>query len=122
MAVLSAPALSGDGMYEGAASTYLAHARPGSKVAVTVRPSNVAFHPPKSLRTPIWADRKDVRRLIKDGDTFFVCGDGRRMAPAVVDTRARIYAEASGATPEEAEAWMTEMQQQHARYVADVFA
>ena len=37
LAVLSAPAYSGDGVYEGAASTYLAHARPGSKVAVTVR-------------------------------------------------------------------------------------
>jgi cytochrome P450 / NADPH-cytochrome P450 reductase len=204
LAVLSAPAYSGDGVYEGAASTYLAHARPGSKVAVTVRPSNVAFHPPASLRTPIvlacagsglapfrgflqdralaaqeagerptpallffgcdapdvdflyrdelatwaeqgvvdvrpafsaapvdgvryvqdriWADREDVRRLIKDGGTFFVCGDGRRMAPAVFETCARIYAEVSGATAEEAEAWMTEMQQEHARYVADVFA
>ena len=180
LAVLSAPALSGDGIYEGAASTYLAHARPGSKVAVTVRPSNVAFHPPASLQTPIvlacagsglapfrgflqdralaaqeagerpapallffgcdapdvdylysdelaawaeqgvvdvrpafsaapvdgvryvqdriWADREDVRRLIKDGGTFFVCGDGRRMAPAVFETCARIYAEVSGAT------------------------
>jgi cytochrome P450 / NADPH-cytochrome P450 reductase len=204
LAVLSAPAYSGDGVDEGAASTYLAHARPGSKVAVTVRPSNVAFHPPASLRTPIvlacagsglapfrgflqdralaaqeagerpapallffgcdapdvdflyrdelatwaeqgvvdvrpafsaapvdgvryvqdriWADREDVRRLIKDGGTFFVCGDGRRMAPAVFETCARIYAEVSGATAEEAEAWMTEMQQEHARYVADVFA
>ena len=44
------------------------------------------------------------------------------MAPAVFETCARIYAEVSGATAEEAEAWMTEMQQEHARYVADVFA
>jgi sulfite reductase alpha subunit-like flavoprotein len=28
----------------------------------------------------------------------------------------------NGPTAEEAEAWMTEMQQEHARYVADVFA
>ena len=204
VAVLSAPALSGEGVYEGVASTYLAHSRPGSRVAVTVRPSNVAFHPPTSLQTPIvmacagsglapfrgflqdralaaqeagerpapallffgcdspdvdylysdelaawaeqgavdvrpafseapengvhfvqdriWADRDDVRRLIKDGGTFFVCGDGRRMAPAVFDTCARIYAEVSGATQEEAEAWLTTLQQQHSRYVADVFA
>jgi hypothetical protein len=53
IAVLRAPALSETGVYEGTASTYLAQARPGTKVAVTVRPSNVAFHPPASLDTPI---------------------------------------------------------------------
>jgi hypothetical protein len=31
----------------------LAQARPGTKGAVTVRPSNVAFHPPASLDTPL---------------------------------------------------------------------
>ena len=204
VSVLSAPALSGTGTYQGAASTYLAAARPGSRLAVTVRPSNVAFHPPASPRTPIvmacagsglapfrgflqdralaaqetgerpapallffgcsapdvdllyadelaawgeqgivdlrpafsaapvdgvrhvqdrlWADRADVRGLVEAGAVFFVCGDGRRMAPAVFDTCARIYAEATGASPEQAEAWLTEQQQQHARYVADVFA
>lgn len=53
IAVVDAPALSGHGRYRGAASTYLANARPGTKVAVTTRPSNVAFHPPESLETPI---------------------------------------------------------------------
>ena len=53
LAVVDAPALSGRGRYQGAASTYLAHLRPGAKVAVTTRPSNVAFHPPASLATPI---------------------------------------------------------------------
>jgi cytochrome P450/NADPH-cytochrome P450 reductase len=43
------------------------------------------------------------------------------MAPAVFDTCARIYSEATGAADEQAEAWLTEMQQKHARYVADVF-
>jgi len=43
--VLRAPARSGRGIYEGAASTYLASARPGAKVAVTVRPSNVGSTP-----------------------------------------------------------------------------
>jgi cytochrome P450 / NADPH-cytochrome P450 reductase len=70
----------------------------------------------------IWADREDVRRLIHAGGTVFVCGDGRRMAPTVFAACARSYAEVSGASAEEAEAWMTEMQQEHARYVADVFA
>ncbi|GAA3352430.1 hypothetical protein [Saccharopolyspora gregorii] len=47
VAVLNEPARSGAGTYEGAASNHLAQALPGSKVAVTVRPSNVAFHPPE---------------------------------------------------------------------------
>jgi len=46
LAVVDAPALSGQGHYYGVASTYMAQARPGTKVAMTVRPSNVAFHPP----------------------------------------------------------------------------
>jgi cytochrome P450/NADPH-cytochrome P450 reductase len=51
--VIQAPAWSGRGVFEGAASTYLAQARPGSRVAVTVRPSNTAFHPPESLDVPL---------------------------------------------------------------------
>ncbi|MDQ0853275.1 cytochrome P450/NADPH-cytochrome P450 reductase [Arthrobacter sp. V4I6] len=51
--VIQAPAWSGRGVFEGAASTYLAQARPGSRVAVTVRPSNAAFHPPQSLQVPL---------------------------------------------------------------------
>ncbi|CAI3796964.1 bifunctional cytochrome P450/NADPH--P450 reductase [Pseudarthrobacter sp. MM222] len=51
--VIRAPAWSGRGVFEGAASTYLAQARPGSRVAVTVRPSNAAFHPPESLDVPL---------------------------------------------------------------------
>jgi cytochrome P450/NADPH-cytochrome P450 reductase len=202
LSVVRGPALSGDGVYEGAASTYLARARPGSKVAVTVRPSNVAFHPPHSLATPIvmiaagsgvapfrgflqdralqaqeegvrpapavlflgcrhpdvdylhhdelttwadagvvelrpafsrsdepahvqdrlWADRERVVELVRDGAVVYVCGDGRHMAPAVHDTCARIYAEATGASREEAEAWLDEMQREHSRFVTDVFA
>jgi cytochrome P450/NADPH-cytochrome P450 reductase len=204
VAVLRAPARSGSGTYEGAASTYLAHARPGTPVAVTVRPSNVAFHPPESLATPVvmvcagsgiapfrgfvqdralraeeegvtpapallffgcdapdvdhlyraeldawaaagivevhpaysaapvdgarfvqdrlWADRARVVELVEQGATFFVCGDGERMAPAVYDTCLRIYREATGATADEADAWLSAMQREHSRYVADVFA
>ncbi|WP_243790306.1 bifunctional cytochrome P450/NADPH--P450 reductase [Saccharopolyspora gloriosae] len=204
VAVLNEPARSGAGIYEGAASNHLAQARPGTKVAVTVRPSNVAFHPPESLETPLilacagsgiapfrgflqdralaaaeqgvtpapallffgchgpesdhlyrdelaawaaagvvdvrtaysaepadgvryvqdrlWADRAEVIDLVERGATVFVCGDGQRMAPAVHRTCTRIYEEATGATPEQAEQWMTAMERDHARYVADVFA
>ena len=204
VAVVRSPALSGSGTYEGTASTYLAGARPGTKVAVSVRPSNVAFHPPRSLSTPmvmvaagsgiapfrgflqeralraeeegatpapallffgchapdvdllyrdeletwiaqgvvdlrpafsaaegterqhvqdrLWADRADVSDLVNRGAVFYVCGDGHTMAPAVHDTCARIYAEATGASPTEAEEWLTQMQRQHGRYLTDVFA
>ncbi len=202
--VLNAPALSGRGNYHGVASNYLASSRPGTRIAVTVKPSNIAFHPPESLTTPIlmvcagtglapfrgflqdralraqqtsiapapamlffgcdhadidylykeelaewqkkgivdvrcaftkapelgakyvqdrlWNDRADVVALVKQGATFYLCGDGRRLAPAVHDTCIRIYQEAKNATREAAEQWMTEMERTHSRYVADVFA
>ncbi|MEQ3553935.1 cytochrome P450 [Pseudonocardia nematodicida] len=204
IAIVSGPALSGQGLHEGVASTYLAQARPGTKVAVSVRPSNVDFHPPRSVSTPmvmvcagtgiapfrgflqeralraqddgvapapallflgcddpeadflyrdeqaawadagivevypafsadpvddvryvqdrLWAERARVVELVRDGAVFYVCGDGRRMAPAVYDTCARIYRGATGATAEEAVSWLDAMQHDHARYVADVFA
>ncbi|MCB0180813.1 MAG: hypothetical protein KDI62_21460 [Anaerolineae bacterium] len=53
---------------------------------------------------------------------MYVCGDGRRMAPAVHETCVRIYQEATGSTLDEAERWMTEMERNYGRYVADVFA
>lgn len=95
-----------------------------SQGVVDVRPafSEAPVDGVRYVQDRLWADRADVIELFRAGATIFVCGDGRRMAPAVFQTCARIYAEASGAGPEEAEAWLTEMQQQHARYVADVFA
>jgi len=53
VAVVTAPAWSGHGVFHGVASNYLANARPGMKVAVTARPSQAAFHLPDTLDTPI---------------------------------------------------------------------
>lgn len=203
VAVQSGPARSGSGLHEGVASTFLAHVRPGTRVAVRVAPSQVAFHPPaldvpvimvaagsgiapfrgfladraleaeasgaapapallffgchapgtdlyyddeltdlagrglvdvrtafsrepvdgvRHVQERLWADRADVVDLVRGGASFFVCGDGQRMAPAVYATCRSIYAEATGATPEQADAWLTTMQREHGRYVADVFA
>lgn len=208
VAHLAAPALSGAGTYEGVASTFLAHARPGTRIPVTVRRSNVDFAPPADLSTPmvlvcagtglapfrgflqdralraqadgvtpaptllffgcdgpdvdylyrdelagwqeqgivdvrpafsaapqdgpdgpiryvqdrLWADRADVAELVRAGAQFYVCGDGRRMAPAVHDTSVRMYAEAVGADDDEARAWVESMEREHGRYVSDVFA
>jgi len=205
LAVVDAPALSGQGRYYGAASTYLAQARPGTRVPVMVRPSQVAFHPPASLDIPLimvcagtglapfrgflqeraarvaeaegqkiapallffgcshpdidflykeemakweaegilsvrptfsqapvegvkyvqdrlWQDRAEVVELVRQGAIFFICGDGRHMAPAIYDTCVRIYQEATHSTLEEAEHWVSDMERTHGRYVADVFA
>jgi len=204
VAVVQAPALSGQGTYRGAASTYLAETRPGARIAVTVRPSQAAFHPREALETPVimvcagsgiapfrgflqerairagqaqgvtpapallffgcdhpevdflyqdeletweqqglvsvrpafayapeiggkfvqdrlWRDRADVVDLVRHGAILYVCGDGRHMAPAVHETCVRIYQEATASTQAAAEAWMTEMEREHGRYVADVF-
>jgi len=53
VAVLEAPAWSGSGRYQGVASSYLAHAKPGMRIAVTVRPSRAGFHLPEDPLVPI---------------------------------------------------------------------
>ncbi|HMN21532.1 MAG TPA: cytochrome P450 [Ottowia sp.] len=203
VAVLDAPALSGQGRYHGMASTYLANCSPGTRVAVAVKASNEHFHPPASPETPmvmvcagtglapfrgflqeraiqagngrsvgpallffgcdhpdvdllyreelaaweaagvvsvrpaffkapegevsfvqhrLWQDRADVAELFRRGAHVYVCGDGKHMAPAVRDTFLRIYAEAAGATREQAEAWADKIERETGRYVSDVFA
>lgn len=68
----------------------------------------------------LWAERERVKALLDTDARFYVCGDGRRMAPAVRETLARIHQEKSGCTAEEAEAWMRGMEREQ-RYLADVF-
>ena len=53
VAVVDAPALSGNGRFRGVASSYLAEMQPGDRVSLAVRPSNARFHPPADPRTPI---------------------------------------------------------------------
>ncbi len=203
VAVVDAPALSGNGRYQGMASTYLANCSPGTRVAVAVRPSNDHFHPPASPATPmvmvcagtglapfrgflqeravqalngrsvgpallffgcdhpdvdflyrdeleawqaagvvslrpayfkapqgdvmfvqhrLWQDRADVAELFRDGAHVYVCGDGKRMAPAVRDTFVRIYQDAVGASREDADVWADKIERETGRYVSDVFA
>jgi cytochrome P450/NADPH-cytochrome P450 reductase len=76
----------------------------------------------KYVQDRLWRDRADAIELVKRGATFYVCGDGRHMAPAVHDACVRIYCEATGADADQAERWMAEMERTHGRYVADVFA
>ncbi|UEP29562.1 MULTISPECIES: cytochrome P450 [unclassified Burkholderia] len=53
VAVVDAPALSGNGRHEGVASSYLARADAGDGVSVAVRPSNARFRPPAEPGLPM---------------------------------------------------------------------
>jgi len=65
---------------------------------------------------------RDLWHWLADGAHVYVCGDGRRMAPAVRDTFVRIYQDAVGVTAEAAEAWVDRIERETGRYVSDVFA
>ena len=92
--------------------------------AVSVRPafSEAPEAGVRYVQDRLWQDRADVARLFQAGAHVYVCGDGRRMAPAVRDTFVRIYQEATGATPEDAAQWADRVERETGRYVADVFA
>lgn len=78
--------------------------------------------PVRYVQDRMWADRADIVDFVSRGATVYVCGDGERMAPAVRETCARIYADAQGAGEAEADAWLDEQEREHGRYVTDVFA
>jgi cytochrome P450/NADPH-cytochrome P450 reductase len=203
VAVVDAPALSGQGQYLGVASNYLANAAPGVKVSVAVRPSNVAFHPPGDPATPLvmicagtgiapfrgflqeralqagsgrtlgkallffgcnhpdvdflyrdeltaweksgvvalrpafakapqgdveyvqhrlWQDRAEVVALFRQNARIFVCGNAQTLMVGVRETVARIYQDATSCSTEEAERWEQELERNHSRFYADVFA
>lgn len=53
VAVVDAPALSGNGRFRGTASNWLARRRPGDAVPVAVRPPTAPFRPPADNATPM---------------------------------------------------------------------
>src|SRR5262249_12012832 len=53
VAVVDAPALSGNGRFLGVASNYIAASSPGARLSVAVRPSHQHFHPPEDPATPM---------------------------------------------------------------------
>jgi cytochrome P450/NADPH-cytochrome P450 reductase len=68
----------------------------------------------------LWQERARIRELFAKGATFYLCGDGLLMAPAVRQTLARIHQEESGCTEAEAEAWLRALERE-GRFVPDVF-
>ncbi len=70
----------------------------------------------------LWQDRADVVALFQQGARIFVCGDARTVMAGVRQTATRVYQEATQCSPEEAERWEGEFEQDHSRFYADVFA
>lgn len=75
----------------------------------------------KFVQHRLWQERERVKAMLEAGALLFVCGDGRRMAPAVRETLERIHQESTGCSLEEAKAWLEGLERE-GRYVADVFA
>ena len=90
----------------------------GMRPAFSARPEGGVMF----VQDRVWHDRADVAQLFRDGAQFYVCGDGRHMAPAVRETFIRIYRRATEADAATADAWADRMEHEHGRYVSDVFA
>jgi cytochrome P450/NADPH-cytochrome P450 reductase len=70
----------------------------------------------------LWQERGEVVALFRQGARIFVCGDARTLMSGVRETVARIYQDATRCSPEAAERWVGELEQDHSRFYADVFA
>jgi len=69
----------------------------------------------------LWKERKAVQKSLAQGAAIYICGDGRYMAPAVLDTLCRIYMEEQQCSRDEADSWLLSMRQQ-GRLHEDVWA
>ncbi|MET9895936.1 cytochrome P450 [Streptomyces sp. NPDC006465] len=83
--------------------------------------SAVTGHPARFVQNAIANAADTVGRAIEDGAYIYVCGDGRRMAPAVREALAAIYRERTGADDEAAQQWLAQLEADE-RYQQDVFA
>ncbi len=80
--------------------------------------SALAGHPHRFVQEVVAAESDRVWELLEQGAYVYVCGDGLRMAPAVRQTLATIYADRTGG---DGEAWVRGLESQ-GRYQQDVFA
>ncbi|MGN9761968.1 bifunctional cytochrome P450/NADPH--P450 reductase [Streptomyces sp. SD31] len=63
----------------------------------------------------------EVWAVLEAGGRVYICGDGRRMAPAVREAFMKIYRDRTGSGDDEASAWLSAMIES-GRYVEDVWA
>ncbi|WP_316528295.1 bifunctional cytochrome P450/NADPH--P450 reductase [Kitasatospora brasiliensis] len=91
--------------------------------AVSMRPT--FMHAPvdgaRFVQERIVRESDEVRAVLEAGGRVYICGDGRRMAPAVREAFMAVHREHTGADEEEAAAWLAELIGS-GRYVEDVWA
>ncbi|NJP82644.1 hypothetical protein HCK01_36110, partial [Streptomyces sp. AA8] len=91
--------------------------------AVSMRPT--FMHAPadgvRFVQDRIARESAEVWAVLEAGGRVYVCGDGRRMAPAVREAFMAIYRNNTGASDEESAAWLTALTES-GHYVEDVWA
>ncbi len=75
----------------------------------------------KFVQNRIFDKREDVWELMEQGAIVYVCGHAGRVAPAARKVFEEIYAEKTGATTEEAQAWLQGLRDSD-RYLEDIWA
>ncbi|MFF5211047.1 bifunctional cytochrome P450/NADPH--P450 reductase [Streptosporangium sp. NPDC000396] len=83
--------------------------------------SAVADHPARYVQDAMVAASATVWQALQDGAYVYVCGDGRRMAPAVREALAAIHRSRTGGDAETARQWLDQLEAA-GRYQQDVFA
>ncbi|MER5525919.1 cytochrome P450 [Streptomyces sp. NPDC002677] len=83
--------------------------------------SAVTGHPARFVQNAIAGAADTVWQAIEDGAYIYVCGDGRRMAPAVREALAAIHRQKTGSDDETAQQWLAQLEADE-RYQQDVFA
>lgn len=91
--------------------------------AVSMRPTftHAPEHGARFVQDRIARESDEVWAALEAGGRVYVCGDGRRMAPAVREAFMAIYRQNSCADDEEAAAWLAATTES-GRYVEDVWA
>ncbi|MEJ2872079.1 MULTISPECIES: bifunctional cytochrome P450/NADPH--P450 reductase [unclassified Saccharothrix] len=91
--------------------------------AVSMRPA--FMHAPENgvtfVQDRIAAEGDEIWELLRGGGRVYVCGDGRRMAPAVREAFKELYRAHTGGDEDAAAAWLAGLQDAD-RYVEDVWA
>ncbi|MFZ3561287.1 bifunctional cytochrome P450/NADPH--P450 reductase [Streptomyces sp. BH055] len=91
--------------------------------AVSMRPT--FMHAPvdgaRFVQDRIARESDEVWAALEAGGRVYICGDGRRMAPAVREAFMAVHREHTGASDEDATAWLSDMIGA-GRYVEDVWA
>lgn len=82
--------------------------------------SRLEGQPKRYVQNSIKAHEDDVWDLIEEGAAIYLCGDASRMAPDVERAFVGLYQDKTGASEQDAEAWMEELKASR-RYLVDVW-